>query len=283
MKKVIFLIVMLSICSMVSAGLNDKISMDFRDIDVREAFKLIAEKAGLGVATEKSVRGNINISLKDVTIREALDIVAQASGFAWIQMRGTILLTDERRLGNEVKVISLKQIDAEEAAKILSISISGDIKIASSYHNNSVVLNGSRNAIDTAIQIISHIDRPGKYIKASIKIMNGDQLLEKFDFSAKAGEKIKFSEHLKFNPVKEGKKKKRSVVSLSCDLEIGGISSEGVLDAAIGLTVKKSDKASGNETVRKYTGQFQAEKGKTLPVLTSSQFDAIKVIFTWEK
>lgn len=283
MKQVILLLAMLSICSMVTADLNEKISMDFRDTDVREICKVIASRSGMGIITEKSVRGQLNISLKNLTVRQALDLVADASGFTWVQKHGTVLLTDERKLGRELKVINLKNISAEEVARIISISVHSDLKIATCTDSNSVIINGSRTAISEAMLIVGHIDRPGNYIKASLKFMNGTQLLEKIDFSAKAGENIKFSEHFKFKPVNEGKKKVYSMLAMDCELKIGSISNSGLLDASINVDLKKSDKTVGNESNTSYSGQFQAEKGKTTQVLATSEFESIKVIFTWEK
>ncbi len=283
MKQVFFLLAMLSICSMVTADLNEKISMDFRDTDVREICKVLASRAGMGIITEKSVRGQLNISLKNLTVRQALDLVSDASGFTWVMKHGAVLLTDERKLGRELKVINLKHISAEEVAKIISISVHSDLKIATCTDSNSVIVNGSRTAINDAMLIVGHIDKPGNYIKASLKFMNGAQVLEKIDFSVKAGENFKFSEHFKFKPVIEGKKKMFSVLAMNCELKIGSIASSGLLDASIILDLKKSDKTAGNESNASYSGQFQAEKGKTTQVLATSEFDSIKVIFTWVK
>lgn len=274
MKRFFFVLVMIGICSMASASLSDKISMDFRDADIRDICKIIAGRAGMGFVIEKSVRGMLTISVKDVSAKEALDLTTKAAGFAWVQTRGTIFVSDEKKLGREVRVISLKHLSAEETAKILCMTIAADIKIATCNDSNSIVLNGCRESLDNAMQIVGQIDKPGRFIKASLKFVSGEKVLEKFDFTAKAGEAINFEERINLAAGK---------ATLNCDLRIRGLSSNGVLDADIKLVVKIADKKADSETLRKYTGQFLADKGKSCEVLNVSENGELRVLFTWEK
>lgn len=283
MKKILLGLLMAGICSVASAGLNDKISIDLRDTDIRDVCKLISSQAKIGIVTEKSVRGMVTISLREVSARDALDLVTQSNGFAWAQLNGAILVTDERRLGRSVKVFNLKHASADEAARIISSSIAEDMKIAVCQENNSLVINGYRKGLDEAMQIIGHLDRPGKYVKASLKFICGDQVLQKYEFTARAGSEVRFSEQFKFAPVQDGKNRKFNMVSLDCALQVGGISGSGLLDGQASIKIKRIDKAENNEVVRDFVGQFRAEKGTPAEVLVATQNDPVKVLFTWEK
>ena len=282
MRKFLVFVFLMSFASLAFAGLQDKVTMDFRDTDLREICKILANKADMGIAVEKSVRGNITITIKNASIREALDLVAEASGFAWVQKGGNILISDARRLaGRSVKVISLKHINVNEAAKIVISSIVGDLRIATCQHTNSLILNGSAAAIEDSMQIIGHIDRPIPLVKGSLKLMAGEKLLEKFDFQAGSEESVKISQKCKEKAAAEGKKAKAQVEAINCEIIFSGISSAG-LDATVHLGVNQNDKVNGKEAARKFSGRFQAEKGKSVTVFATSDKEPLKVIFTWE-
>ena len=282
MRKFLVFVFLMSFASLAFAGLQNKITMDFRDTDLREICKILAKQADMGIAIEKSVRGNISITIKNTPIREALDLVAEASGFAWVQKGGNILITDARRLsGRVVKVISLKHINVDEAAKILAGAIVGDLKIATCQHTNGLVLNGSNAAIEDSMQIIGHIDRPATLVKGSLKLMSGEKLLEKFDFQAGSEESVKISQKCKDKVAVEGKKAKANVEAINFEIVFAGISAAG-LDAVIHLGVNQNDQARGKEAGRKFSGRFKAEKGKAVTVFATSDKEPLKVVFTWD-
>lgn len=284
MKRLIFVLILVSICTSSFAGMTDKITMDFRDTDVREILKIISVHAGFGMVSEKSVRGNLTISVKDVSAKAALDLVTKASGFAWEQIGNTVFVADEKKLSKrEIKVINLKFLSAGEVAKILSISILGDLKLATNYDGNSIVLNGSRNAIDQAMLIVSAIDKPQRYVKASLKFAYGEKIIHEFHFSARVGAAIELTEHLKFDPIKVGEDKKHNVSALECGLRIREVASDGFLNVEMKMSMKRVDRSTDSETDRTFAGQFGAEKGQAVEVVKSSKNDPLKVIFTWEK
>ncbi len=282
MRKFLVFVFLMSFASLAFAGIQDKVTIDFRDTDLREICKILAKQADMGIAIEKSVRGNISITVKNAPVREALDLVAEASGFAWVQKGNNILISEARRLsGRTVKIISLKHINVNEAAKILASSIVGDLKIATCQHTNGLVLNGSNAALEDSMQIIGHIDRPAPLVKGSLKLMSGAQLLEKFDFQAGSEESVKISQKCKEKAAVEGKKAKAQVEAINCEIVFSGISSAG-LDATVHLGVSQNDKVNGKEAARKFSGRFQAEKGKSVTVFATSDKEPLKVIFTWE-
>lgn len=284
MKKLILILVLSCLCSTAFAGMAEKISMDFRDTDVRDIFKIVATRGGFGIAPEKSVRGNLTLSMKDVTVKEALDIITKASGFAWEKIGNTIVVADEKKLeSRQIKVISLKFLPAPLVAKILSISIKADVKIATNEYGNSVVLNGSKEGIEQSMLIVGQIDKPIKFICASLKIVQGNKTIHRFDFSARVGELVDLKEHLKIDPIMVGEDKKHNISDLDCGLRFNGLSNDGHLDAELNMGMLRVERKSDIETSRKFAVQFQAEKGKSVEVFAATENDPIRVIFTWEK
>jgi len=61
---------------------EDRISMDFRDTDIRIIFSLIGKKTNRRVRLVKSIRGNVTIRFQDMSVSDVLAILAATHGFS---------------------------------------------------------------------------------------------------------------------------------------------------------------------------------------------------------
>jgi len=68
-----------------------KVSLDYRDADVREVLHKIAEVSGTNIIASEAVRGTITLRLVDIPWDQALDIILQNRNLAKIR-QGNILL-----------------------------------------------------------------------------------------------------------------------------------------------------------------------------------------------
>jgi type IV pilus assembly protein PilQ len=84
---------------------SDIISLDLRDVDIRDFFRLIHEVSGLNVILDPSVRGTLTIALKDVPWEQALRIVL-------INNQLTSKLE-----GNVLRIVTLKGAEEEQIAE----------------------------------------------------------------------------------------------------------------------------------------------------------------------
>jgi type IV pilus assembly protein PilQ len=159
MKKIITALFFITLSCVAFADVDAKVTMDFRDTDVREVFKIIANKIDMGMVIEKSVRGQITLTIKSTQARDALDLISEASGYAWEQRGNNIFVTVAPLLSKKIKAFRLNYIDIEEAAKVLSQTVSGDIKIATCKHIDSLVISAEKEAMNEAMLILSLIDR----------------------------------------------------------------------------------------------------------------------------
>ena len=71
-------------------GLETRLSLDLRGMDVIEVLKFLATKGNLNVVTSPEVQGRATLVLSDVSVRDAMDIVLVSNGLA-VERRGTIL------------------------------------------------------------------------------------------------------------------------------------------------------------------------------------------------
>jgi general secretion pathway protein D len=103
--------------------------LDLRDIEIKDAIKLIAEQSGLNIAVGDAVQGRVTVYLENVPAREALATVLQLSHFAFEDNGGLLQVISEqdyqakynRPFSQRVasRVFRLKGMKAPAAAALL--------------------------------------------------------------------------------------------------------------------------------------------------------------------
>lgn len=76
------------------------ISLDFKDADINNILRILAEFSGLNIVTSDDVKGKVTVKLSNVPWQQALDSVVRASKLAYVQ-EGNIIRVD--RLENLTK------------------------------------------------------------------------------------------------------------------------------------------------------------------------------------
>ena len=62
---------------------GEKISFDFKDLDIKDFFRFIADFSGNDVILDSSVKGSLTMKLKDVPWDQALDLVCKTYGLGY--------------------------------------------------------------------------------------------------------------------------------------------------------------------------------------------------------
>ncbi len=73
----------------VPGGMEGKVSLNFKNIDVVDALNYLAMKAGINIVVTKMVAGRISLSVKDVPIKDVFDVILRSNGLAY-DKRGDI-------------------------------------------------------------------------------------------------------------------------------------------------------------------------------------------------
>ena len=92
--------------SLSSLAQSSKISLDFKDADVRNILKLIAEVSELNIIIGDEVKGRMTIKLVDVSLDEAFEVILQSQSLGMV------------RNGNVIKVTSLQKLRKEEETQL---------------------------------------------------------------------------------------------------------------------------------------------------------------------
>ncbi len=84
---------------------GQKVSFNFKDIDIRNALALIAEMSGLNIIMSDDVKGKLTMRLENVPWDQALDLILAAKGLG------------KEQVGNVVRIAPLEVIQADAEAR----------------------------------------------------------------------------------------------------------------------------------------------------------------------
>jgi MSHA biogenesis protein MshL len=179
MRKIIFImcvaIFLISIFSNMSLAASSKddpelISLDLKGMDIRDVLKILAQKSGLNIVADSSVKGMVTLYIKDVTIMDALDTVISTNNLAYEQSGSLIRIMNDRdyemmygkRFNDKTKteIIKLNYANAQEIASALNQIKTSVGKVISDDVSSTIVLIDSPENIDKMKKLISQMDIP---------------------------------------------------------------------------------------------------------------------------
>ncbi len=155
---------------------EDNISLDFRDTDIRQIIKVIAQQSGTNIIAEKSVRGQVTVKLTDVYYEEAMNLIAKTNGFAVRKIGNTWILADSKKLSEAFEkgltiTKRLQYAKADDVSKIISNTIKKDVKVATDERINAVIVSGGKDILDEVKKLIETIDTPVHQVMMEAKIV----------------------------------------------------------------------------------------------------------------
>lgn len=71
---------------------GEKLSLDFRDVEVRALIKVLSDLSGQPIRIDDAVGGRTAVSLKDIPWDQALDIIAQSRGLVVRRESGALVV-----------------------------------------------------------------------------------------------------------------------------------------------------------------------------------------------
>ena len=83
-----------------------KISLDFKNADLHDVLRIIAEVSGLNIVATDDVKARVTLRLVEVPWDQALDVVLQSNGL------------EKNQMGNVITVSTTKRLEAERNARL---------------------------------------------------------------------------------------------------------------------------------------------------------------------
>ena len=96
---------------------GQKISLDFKDADIKNVFRLLAEVSGLNIVVTNDVNRRVTVRLVEVPWDQALDLLIATNGL------------DKEQIGNVVRISTAGTLKAEKDALIAAKKAKDDLEL----------------------------------------------------------------------------------------------------------------------------------------------------------
>ncbi|MFW6001382.1 MAG: type II secretion system protein GspD [Halanaerobium sp.] len=121
---VIIIIFFFSTAAAADAFENKRISINFRELDLKEAVIIMADMADQNLICDQSVKGQLTVILEDILFKDAFQLIAESYNLDYLREKNTIFVSAENIKKDEksemiVKNLKFNYIDAEKAEKHL--------------------------------------------------------------------------------------------------------------------------------------------------------------------
>jgi len=177
-----------------------RISLDFKDVEISDVLRLIAEVSDLNVIAGDEVKGNITIRLTDVPWDQALDVILLTKGLGFVLVGNVLRIApqttlqaeeaarlEERRAKEKLEdlVVKLQPVNYASVAEVEDmvkklLTPRGSINIDK--RTNTLILKDIQSVVDEAVALVKAIDTPTPQVLIESKIVEA-----RLDFSRELG------------------------------------------------------------------------------------------------
>jgi type IV pilus assembly protein PilQ len=168
---------------------GEPISVNLKDVDLKDFFRLIHEISGLNVVLDPNVHGNLTIVLDDVPWDQALDIVLKNNDLAR-ELDGNVLRVatvdtlkkeaDARRAQQESEALAVEKVTV---TRFLSYAHSKDVvptikkflsqrgDVISDDRTNAVIISDIPNVIPALDRLLTQLDRKTQEVEIEARVV----------------------------------------------------------------------------------------------------------------
>jgi len=177
-----------------------RISLDFKDVEIDDVLRLIAEVSDLNIIAGDNVSGTVTIRLVDVPWDQALDVILMTKGLGFrkvgnvlrIAPKNLIQQEEESRLQERrakekledliVKFQPVNYASVNDVAKMVQRLLSARGTVDTDPRTNTVILKDIPSVVDESVALIKAIDTPTPQVLIEAKIVEAN-----LDFSRELG------------------------------------------------------------------------------------------------
>lgn len=168
---------------------GEPISVNLKDVDVKDFFRLIHEISGLNVVLDPDVKGNLTIVLDDVPWDQALDIVLKNNQLSR-QLDGNVLRiasvdtlrkeAEARRAQQEAEALAVDRITVTRFLSYAhSKDVAGTVKkflserghVESDERTNAVIITDIPSAIPPVDRLLAQLDRKTQEVEIEARVV----------------------------------------------------------------------------------------------------------------
>jgi type IV pilus assembly protein PilQ len=177
-----------------------RISLDFKDVDVRDVLRLIADVSDLNIIAGDEVSGNVTIRLVDVPWDQALDVILLTKGLGFLRVGNVLRIApadtlkqeDEARLQERrakekledlaVKLQPVNYAKVDQVATLVKRLLTPRGSVDVDKRTNTLVIKDISAVIDEATALVKAIDSQTPQVMIESRIVEAN-----LDFSKQIG------------------------------------------------------------------------------------------------
>jgi type IV pilus secretin PilQ/predicted competence protein len=157
---------------------GQKLSLDFKDADIKNVFRLLAEVSGLNIVVTNDVNKKVTLRLVDVPWDQALDLLIDTNGLGKEQMGNVVRISTAGQLKTERDALAAAKKSEETLeplhtvyfninyAKVKELepkiktllSKRSDASLVSDERSNTIMVRDVKKAVDDASALIAKLD-----------------------------------------------------------------------------------------------------------------------------
>jgi type IV pilus secretin PilQ/predicted competence protein len=172
---------------------GEPISVNLKDVDLRDFFRLIHEISGLNVVLDPAVKGSLTIVLDEVPWDQALDIVLQNNGLDK-QLNGNVLriatrdtLKKEAETQRDLEKAQAEAVAPVTVTRVLSYGKAATMKdtlkkflsargdILSDDRSNQLIIRDIPSVIPTIDNLIRQLDRRSQQVEIEARVVSASR------------------------------------------------------------------------------------------------------------
>ena len=168
---------------------GQKVTLEFKDADIKNIFRIIAEVSGYNMIIDNAVSGKLTLRLVNVPWDQALDIILETNNLGMT------------KVGNVIRVLPLATIKKEEEEKLasqkakekledlvpklipVSYSKASDISaklkgvmtdrgtVEVDDRTNTIILKDTQKSVDDALKLVASLDTPTRQVVIEARIV----------------------------------------------------------------------------------------------------------------
>ena len=155
---------------------NEMLSINFLNVDIREALSALALEREINIATSQDVKGKITVHLYNVSLDKALEAITLSGGFSFIKKDDLYYVfkpktsQDPQAERLQMKIFKLKYAELGKVQEILS-SLPGSRTIKIHDSTKTIIVEDTPENIKRIESIINQLDQMPRQVMIEAKIL----------------------------------------------------------------------------------------------------------------
>jgi len=153
------------------------ISVEFKDADIQDVFRVLALKGDVSIFADPDVKGLVSVQITDVPWEKVLEIICRTYGYAYEKEENIIRVTTLDKQGQETlvtEVFTLNYAKAADVAESVAEMRSERGKIKFDSRSNLVIVTDIPTNIYKISQVIDRLDTITPQVTIEAKIIETD-------------------------------------------------------------------------------------------------------------